>query len=124
MIFDLQIHTEVTDGLLVHHQCANILRISLSCREGPISKYEHGKNSSRKFSPIYSPQLLWHCEIITEVSVISLLLHCLGSTELQIVGSLNGLCNLSSTYHLIILLFLISFYSTVIWPIISTSGES
>lgn len=124
MIFDLQIHTGVTDGLLVHHQCTNILRISLSCREGPTSKYKHGKISSRKFSPTYSPQLLCHCEIITEVSVISLLFHCLGNTELQIVGSLNDLYTLSSAYHLIILLVLISLCSTFIWAIISIPGES
>lgn len=122
MIFDLQIYTGVTGGLLVHHQCTNILRISLSCREGPISKYKHVKVSCRKCSPIYTPQMLRHCEITTEV--ISSLFRCLGSTELQIVGSLNSLCYLSSTYHLIILLLLISLCSTIMWEIISISGES
>lgn len=60
MIFDLQMDTGVTDEILIHHKCANILRISLSYREGPISKYKDGKISSREFSPIYSPQLAQH----------------------------------------------------------------
>lgn len=41
MIFALQIHTGVTDReVLIHQQCTNTLRISLSRWEGPSSKHE------------------------------------------------------------------------------------
>lgn len=44
MIFALQIHTGTTDGaVLIHQQCTNTLRISLSRWEGSSSKHKHRK---------------------------------------------------------------------------------